>query len=413
MMEHRPYGEFSEAVHVQVEGTRVPLSGTIELTNRCPLECSHCYNNLPMNDHDARRRELTTDEVFKLLDELAEAGCLWILFTGGEILARRDFFDIYEYAKRKGFLITLFTNGILVDERIADRLAAMPPFSIEITLYGATKESYEALTRIPGSFEKCLRGIRLLLDRKLPLGLKTVAVKTNKHEVYDMKAFAESLGVEFKFDSMINPRIDCSASPLETRLDPLDVVELDLRDDVRLAELTRLATTLPALIPPAGQPVTQYGCGGGRNSFAIDPYGNLTICVISHAEGYNIRDGSFVEGWNGVMQQIRERTITRVTKCTQCRLRSMCGMCPATAELENGDPEEPVDFLCHVSHLRAEAFGIQVQPHGDCEYCGERRAEIIEEAQSVKRRAAELPVVPSLVGAPAGCGAACGNCHAR
>src|SRR5258708_17953187 len=184
-----------------------------------------------MNAREARDRELDYDEHCRLLDELADAGCLWILFTGGEIFARRDFLDIYTYAKKKGFIITLFTNGTLITEKIADYLAEWRPFSIEITLYGRTKDTYEKLTRIPGSYERCIRGIELLRERNLPLSLKTVAVTVNKHEVWDMKKFVEEdLNLPFKFDSMMNARIDCSLSPLEVRLTPEEIVDLDLKD---------------------------------------------------------------------------------------------------------------------------------------------------------------------------------------
>ena len=102
-METVNYGAFSESVHRGAATERLPLNGTIEVTRRCPLTCAHCYNNLPMADRDARSRELTYAEHCRILDELAEAGCLWLLFTGGEIFARRDFLDIYKHAKTKGF----------------------------------------------------------------------------------------------------------------------------------------------------------------------------------------------------------------------------------------------------------------------------------------------------------------------
>src|SRR5262249_45367393 len=130
-METLSYGSFSEAFQNRWAAARIPLNGTIEVTRRCPLECLHCYNNLPMSDATARRRELTFDEHSRLLDELQDAGCLWLLYTGGEIFARRDFLDIYTCAKKKGFLITLFTNGTLITERIADYLAEWRPFAIE------------------------------------------------------------------------------------------------------------------------------------------------------------------------------------------------------------------------------------------------------------------------------------------
>jgi len=164
-----------------------------------------------------------------VLDELVEMGCFWILYTAGEIFARKDFLEIYTYAKKKGFLITLFTNGTIINEQSADYLKEWSPFAIEITLYGRTRETYEALTAVSGSYDRCLQGIRLLKERGLPLKLKTVATSISKHEVMAMRRFAEEeLGVEFKMDGQINPRIDCSQSPLGVRLTPEELVAIDM-----------------------------------------------------------------------------------------------------------------------------------------------------------------------------------------
>ena len=147
-MNEQTYTSFSSGLHQRYFGKRSPVEVSIEVTRRCPLECQHCYNNLPMADAAAKRDELSLDEYKRLLDEMVEAGCLWLLFTGGEIFARADFLDIYAYAKTKGFLVTLFTNGTMITPRIADFLAEWRPFAIEITLYGATRETYEALTDV-------------------------------------------------------------------------------------------------------------------------------------------------------------------------------------------------------------------------------------------------------------------------
>jgi len=419
-LETRPYNDFSAQMHGQMVAQRIPANATIEVTRRCPLQCAHCYNNLAMGDVEARRGELSYQEHRELLDELADAGCLWILYTGGEIFARKDFLDIYTYAKKKGFLITLFTNGTLVTPRIADYLAEWRPFSIEITLYGGTKDTYERLTGIPGSYDRCMRGIHLLLERGLPLKLKTVAVSINKHEVGEMKRLAEELGVKFKFDSMINPRIDCSQSPLNVRLQPWEIVKMDLEDPERVAEWKSFAGRFNGPTPSEDRDEI-YHCGGGVTGFAIDPEGKMSICVLSHFDTFDLRRGSFREGWDHFLQQVRLKKITRVTKCTACRIKAMCGMCPANGELENGDPESPVDFLCHVAHLRAKALDIPVPPHGDCEYCegGSSHAVLADSLKSLDSRAAEkwirfadpkplFPILTDQRSAGAGC-CSCGR----
>ena len=409
------YTEFSQVVHINA--MRVPVNGTIEVSHRCPLNCAHCYNNLPMADADARRREMTTEDHYRLLDEISEMGCLWLLYSGGEIFARRDFLDIYTYAKKKGLIISLFTNGTMITEQIADYLVEWRPFAIEITLYGATRETYERLTRIPGSYDRCMRGVQILLDRKLPLALKTVGVTINKHEVAAMRKIAEDLGVEFKFDAMLNPRIDCSASPLAVRLAPHEVVELDLEDPLKIAEWRRLA--IHHAPPPVveGEPLELYDCGGGVNSWSIDPYGDLSICVLSHVDRYNVVKGSFRDGWD-FLANVHRKPVTRPTKCTNCALRSLCGMCAANGELENGDPEAPVDWLCQTAHLRAMTFDVDIRPHGDCEYCpeGERHeivrmtAEALRKGGSIPLAAAAATALPPLPAATTCGGGGCSSC---
>ena len=418
-MRSATYGAFSEAFHDAGGLAQLPLNGTIEVTHRCPLTCKHCYNNLPMSDRSAAAEELTRDEHFRILDELADAGCLWLLFTGGEILARRDFLDIYTYARRKGFLITLFTNGTMITPRVADHLAAYRPFAVEITLYGRTRQTYEYLTGIPGSFDKCMRGIDLLMERGIPLRLKTVAVTLNKHEVFDMQRFAEERGVEFKFDSMMNPRIDCSHSPLAVRLTPSECVAFDLLDPRRMDEWKLFAQKFLRPANPPERADDLYHCGGGVNSFSIDPYGGMSICVLSRVDRFDLRGGSVTEAWHSFLSGVRKKKITRLTKCTACELKSMCGMCPANGELENQDPEAPVDFLCQVAHLRAHAFDLPVAPHGDCEYCpgGIGHDALMKEVATLKAtHGAErvaldgprlLPVVQPAIG-----GCSTGGCHA-
>ena len=388
-METEKYAAWSQEFQDRVLPQRVPVSGSIELTQRCNLNCIHCYNNLPVGDKRARRSELTYEEHCRIIDEIAEAGCLWSLFTGGEILIRKDFLDIYTYAKQKGLLITLFTNGTLLTPAIADYLADWRPFSLEISLYGRTRETYEGVTRVPGSYEQCMRGIRLLMERGLPLSLKTMVMSLNKHELWDMKRFVEEeLNLEFKYDAMLNPRIDCSKAPLSMRLSSQDIVALDLKDLKRMKEWRRFCEYFDGPFHRGHRTDRLYPCGGGRSGFAIDPYGKLSLCLLWPGKGYDLKSGSFHEGWEKFLFDMSEQKITHKTKCLTCEIKAMCDTCPATAELESGHAEIPVDFLCEVAHLRAYVLGVDVAPHGDCEYCkgGEKYEEIMEKVAALLKR---------------------------
>ena len=183
-----------------------------------------------------------------------------------------------------------------------------------------------------------------------------------------------------------------------------------------------LTDAAPVEAPAQSGPRPKYTCGGGEAGCAIDPTGTMTICVISHQQGYNIRQGSFREGWEGPLHEIRNQPRTRPSICDRCRLQSLCSMCPANGELENGDPESPVSFLCQVAHLRAYALGSEVPEHGDCDCCeaGLHHGELMAAADRLKDFHPDpagwssgrlpSPVLNVLQPASACRGAACNSC---
>jgi radical SAM protein with 4Fe4S-binding SPASM domain len=156
------------------------------------------------------------------------------------------------------------------------------------------------------------------------------------------------------------------------------------------------------------------------NSFSINAYGEIGICVISQQETFGIRDVGVRAVWEESLMQLRKRKRTQVTKCVQCNIQSLCGMCPANGELENGDRESPVAFLCNVAHLRAAAIGVEVPAHGDCEFCagGSEHEALLESARRIVNREIDveswtgpqqiLPILNNASAAAGGCGS-CGG----
>ncbi len=346
------YGEFSEALHKRVGSQHIPISGSLEVTSRCNLRCQHCY--IPIeNRRKARDVDLSKTDLERILDEVTDAGCLWLLLTGGEPFLRRDFLDIYIYAKRKGLILTIFTNGTLITPRIADYLAEWRPFNMEITLYGATQETYELVTGIPGSYSRCRRGIDLLLDRRLPLSLKTMVMTINKNELDQMKALATSLSVEFRFDPIVQPALDGSNRPNLLRLAPQEIVEIEKADQDRSKRWPE------SYQQNQGNTVTEramYLCGAGKKSFYIDAAGRLYACMDARQISYDLRMGKFEEGWEKISTQVTSLLHTPDFPCLECELRLLCAQCPAMAELEYGESERRVEFLCQLARLRKLAF---------------------------------------------------------
>jgi radical SAM protein with 4Fe4S-binding SPASM domain len=365
---------------------RLPVQGTLETTFRCNLRCVHCYVNEPAGDAGVAAQELPTERLKELIDEFAAAGTLQLLMTGGEVLVRSDFAEVYLHALRRGLLVTIFTNGTLVTDAIADLLDEYRPEGVEISLYGMTRETYEKVTGIPGSYDKCLAGIARLVARGIPLKLKTMALTWNRHEVEAMHAYARGLGLDFKFDGLLNPRVDCGANRNgELQLTAAQVLALDLAEPGRLAEFRDFCAQF---VPRGDAPVAHervYTCGAGETSFTVDPYGRLQLCQLSRRAYFDLKQGSFAEGWNEYFPKLRARTWQTGAVCRTCNLMALCGSCPGAAEMEHGDPEAVVAQFCEIAHLRAHAVMGESSGHRSDALCclgrgtlGGRPAEVVE-----------------------------------
>ena len=353
----RPVRDWISQVNRQTGDYGLPWLVSLELTERCNLRCTHCYINRPAGDDEARRKEMALDEWQGMLDQIADAGTLWLLVTGGEPLLWADFLEFYLYAKRKGLHVILFSNGTLLTPELADLLAEYPPWETEITLYGATAETYERITGVPGSYARCRQGIDLLLERGLALKLKTMALTLNAHELQAMQQTADHLGVQFRYDPAVQSRIDSDRQPLTCRLSPEEIVDLERRDSKRLQQWQEFCGR--TWVKPDRSRL--FTCGAGLHTFHLDPYGGLYPCLRARWLRYDLRVGSVEVAVRDVLPAVRRMTVTHDDTCRQCELWPLCQNCAAWAHREVGDPEAPEPFRCHLAHLRQQSLGLNVQ----------------------------------------------------
>jgi MoaA/NifB/PqqE/SkfB family radical SAM enzyme len=299
---------------------RIPLSGSLDLTHRCNLKCVHCY----LGDRSNRmlKNELSTNQIVSVIDQVTESGCLYFLITGGEPLLREDFPEIYSHAKNKGLLVTVFTNGTLIKDSILQLFHDLPPHIVEISLYGATASTYEHITGVSGSYEKCIYGVKRLLDHNIHVRLKTILMTANKHEFFNIEHIAKEFGVRFRFDAEIFPCINGNKSPLSLRVPPEDVIRLEfsLKD--------RLKSWKEYFERTQGYSLSDslYNCGA--------------------------TNGHFLTGWRDVLSTITDKKAGNLLNCNQCEKRHLCGFCPAFFELENGLEHVRSEYLCALGNHR-------------------------------------------------------------
>jgi radical SAM protein with 4Fe4S-binding SPASM domain len=342
--------DFLKQFNKKVGRRRVPLSGNIDLTHRCNLGCVHCYIGEQSKVRANRGNELNTTQWQKIIDEITEAGTLFFLITGGEPLMRKDFAEIYRHAKMNGLLVTIFSNGTLIDGKILDLFSELPPRAIEISLYGASQQTYERITGVKGSFKKCLTALENLKERHINLRLKTMLMSLNRHEFSDIENMAKAYESKFRFDAALFPTLTGDKSPIDLRVSAEDAIGIELSDDGRLKDWQEFYEKMSNLSAAN----SLYRCGAGQTYYHIDPYGNLQPCMMVTNLKYNLLEGNFSTGWNEAMTRLRDRKPGPGYRCNTCEKRMLCGFCPGFSNLENGSETAYSEYLCKMGQLRYE-----------------------------------------------------------
>lgn len=345
---------------------RVPFGFDLEITARCNNDCRHCYINLSGGDREAQGKELGLAEIETIASQAVELGALWVLITGGEPLLRKDFFDIYQMLKKKGLLVSVFTNACLVMQEHVDLFKRYPPRDIEVSVYGASQETYEAVTRKPGSYAQFRRGLDLLLNSGIKVRLKAMALRSNVDELPEIARFCRQYTYDyFRFDPLLHLRYDGdpqrNAEIKQERLSAEEIVAIEQSDEERAAGLKKSCNEL---IQPENELSTcdhLFHCGAGQGSFSVSYDGYFRLCSTLHDPQtlYDLRRGTLAEAWNEFSPRVRNlRSSDRkfIENCRSCPIVNLCLWCPANAYLECGQMDGWSEYFCQVAHARAEAI---------------------------------------------------------
>ncbi len=342
------YKDFSLRLHDRFGQRDRVIKAQLELTYRCNLHCIHCYTD-PYNNRQDIRKELSLDEIRRILDELAGLEIVFLNLTGGEIFTHSHFFEIYDYAYRKGFLLMLYTNGTIMTTAIIERLQQTPPFSIDISCHSVNEEAFDRFTQVPGSFKSFMKSMDLLRHSGLPFCFKTKAMNWNRDELPQIRAFVESFGQPFGFTTSLSPRLNGDLSSLEYRLAPAEIAALEgLQREAEENEPCQETDEWPA---PATDRL--YRCGCGTNSIHINARGELGTCTLQYERRASLRDYSVKDAIDKVFGEIRALRYSTDSPCRTCQVHTFCDKKPTEARWEQGNAEEPIPYDCDVAVSRA------------------------------------------------------------
>jgi len=321
----------------------IPLSLHLDVTYRCNERCIHCY--LDHDDHG----ELTTAEIKDVLEQAAAAGTFFLTLSGGEVLMRRDFFEILEHARRLMFNVRIKTNGVMIGSKEARRIRELGVEHIQISVYSHRPEVHDAITKLPGSLKRTIEAIRFIKSQGIKVTVANVLMRGNSGDHAGVQALARELGASYTLDPTITPKMDGDTSILTLRI-PGSELNTVFRTEALVGNVEEFCAPPPA----ADEDVMEgYPCSAGHTVVYISPYGDVTPCVQFPLPSGNIRRQKLIDIWRDSpeLKEVRSIHAKDLPVCSTCSHVGTCTRCPGLAYME-GSMRGPSTADCEKSFQR-------------------------------------------------------------
>ena len=339
---------------------KVPLSGTFELSPLCNFSCRMCYVRKTAEEVRNQGRPMVSAEKWLEIAEAAgREGMLYLLLTGGEPFLYPDFWKLYEALNRMGFVISINTNGSMIDEAVVERLRERPPMKINLTLYGAKDSTYESLCGVKGVFSRVDRAITMLREAGIAVKLNGALTPDNICDLKECVRYAQERGLIYEVNTYMFPpvRRDPSMAGVNRRFTPKEAARYNLESYRLLSgeELywKRLEAIESGSIPPPGldenciDPTDgKVRCRAGKASFWITWDGWMTPCGMMPEPKVDVTRGTFAEQWKELTEVSGQLRVSGIR--SKCPNQLLCHSCAAMAEAETGSTEKVPVYLCEM-----------------------------------------------------------------
>lgn len=340
------------ATHLHAMGAvrGIPVGGNFELTARCNFDCPMCY----VHKKDAKvPGELTAQQWISLAEQAKDAGLIFALLTGGEPLVRRDFFDIYGAMKEMGLMVSINSNGSLLQGKILEQLLEDPPFRLNVSLYGGCEKTYQDMCG-QSMFHQVVENVRAVKEAGVDVRLNVSITPYNIQDLEDIFRISRELGVHAKATSYMYPPIrvggDCGH-----RLSAEEAAEAAVRWDLLRFTPEEFAQRAQALkncemveLPECGADLHEgVRCRAGSTSFWLTWEGKMMACgMMPYPEVRPLEQG-FQAAW----QELREKTrqIQTPAQCAVCPSRPVCSTCAAVCVTETGKFDQVPEYVCRMT----------------------------------------------------------------
>lgn len=343
------------ATYLHSKGRRLglPIAGNFELTARCNFHCPMCYVHMSEEEVRQKGRELTAKEWIAIAEAAKDRGMVFALLTGGEPFVRKDFFEIYGAMKRMGILVSINSNGSMLEGEVLERLLADPPTRINISLYGGCNETYQRMCGIP-VYEKVLNHIVTLKEQGVDVSLNLSITPYNCMDLEKIHEIVQKYQIPVRASSYMYPpiRLDKEIRGYGNRLSPQDSAKYSVKWDSLRFSKEEFLERAQAMKQYIGLDESECSidmedgvrCRAGSSSFWMTWDGLMRPCgMMTFPTAYPMEVG-FDRAWD----QIREETakLRQPAKCVSCAKREICGACAAVCVAETGAFDQTPIYMC-------------------------------------------------------------------
>ncbi len=329
----------------------VPIRATLELTPACNMNCKMCY--VHHTDHEIHEEgDIKNVSYWKsLIPEMKEMGILFISLIGGEPFLYPGLQDLYEELYKNGFYLNLTTNGTLLANGIPEWMLKKKPRYVSVSLYGANNETYLKVTGNPNGFTQTMQGIQNLLNAEIPVKLNYVIIPENMEDLEKILEIMELLKVPLVATSYCFPQVRRRHKTYFDRLTPEDCAKYDFMIQKRLDPekyehnlevLSKFSDEIEGITG-----YDHYTCHAGSSTFWINWKGEMMSCGMIDDITIPTTEGQLLQNWNQLKEQVSNITFTN--KCTNCKKKPVCSVCPAMMYAETGDYNHTPDYVCRIT----------------------------------------------------------------
>lgn len=355
-MQKRKQTEPYLSTYLHTKGVRLglPIAGNFELTARCNFNCPMCYVHMSEQQlRESGKKELTTEQWISIAEDAKNKGMIFVLLTGGEPFARKDFFEIYGAMKKMGLMISINSNGSMLEGPILEKLLADPPFRMNISLYGGCNETYQNMCGLP-AFDKVVNNVRTLKQHGIDVSINLSITPYNCKDIDKIYEISSELDVPVKASSYMYPsiRVNGEQYGCNDRLTPGESAKWSVEWDVlRFAEeeFQMRAENMAQMIAVDESECSieiEEGvkCRAGRSSFWLTWDGVMRPCGMMPGPNVYPLEVGFDKAWEALLEETRQ--ITTPTKCANCEKRDICGVCAAVCMAETGTFNGVPTYMC-------------------------------------------------------------------